>query len=172
MCEKEIWKPLTDYSGYEISSYGRMKGKSGIILKLSILKTGYYSVVISPDGRNGKQKCLKIHREVAKAFIPNPNNFPIINHKDGNKLNNHISNLEWCTAKYNIQHAYKNGLIKNHQGYCHNESSFTKEDIEYIRTHYKPRNKYFGCRALARKFNVYHTTVLRVINGTRYVNNK
>lgn len=52
------------------------------------------------------------------------------------------------------------------------ENSFTKEDIEYIRTHYKPRNKYFGCRALARKFNVYHTTVLRVINGTRYVNNK
>lgn len=77
----------------------------------------------SPTSRNGryrsvtacigkKQKHFLVHRMVAEAFLPNPNNYPQINHKDGNPNNNEVSNLEWCTAQQNIQHAYATGLIK------------------------------------------------------------
>lgn len=60
---------------------------------------------------NGKQKREYVHRLVAKAFLPNPKNYPIVNHKDGNTLNNATDNLEWCSASYNTKHAYENGLI-------------------------------------------------------------
>lgn len=61
--------------------------------------------------RNGKQLRVYVHRLVAEAFIPNPNNYPCINHKDGNPRNNNVENIEWCTYKQNIQHAYATGLI-------------------------------------------------------------
>jgi len=66
---------------------------------------------------NKRQKHIGIHRLVAEAFIPNPDNFPQINHKDGNKQNNHIENLEWCTAEQNMRHAAQIGLIKSRQGH-------------------------------------------------------
>ena len=60
---------------------------------------------------NSKQKREYVHRLVAKAFLPNPENYPIVNHKDGNTLNNAVGNLEWCSASYNTKHAHENGLI-------------------------------------------------------------
>jgi hypothetical protein len=69
---------------------------------------GYLRVDISI---NGKRHALNLHTAVAKLFIPNPNNLPIINHIDGNKTNNYYKNLEWCTPKENMQHAVKYGLI-------------------------------------------------------------
>lgn len=60
--------------------------------------------------KNGKEKLLRVHRLVAMAFLPNPNNLPQVNHKDGNKQNNSVDNLEWCEQSDNMKHAYKNGL--------------------------------------------------------------
>lgn len=108
----EIWKDIEGYEGfYRISNYGRIKSLERIvntglkairkqketILKLPI-KRGYYQIRLC---KNGKRKCYQVHRLVANAFIENPNNFPQVNHKDENKLNNIYTNLEWCSVSYN-----------------------------------------------------------------------
>lgn len=125
----EIWKDVEETEGYyQISNYGRVKSVSrfhktkdtGYYSKEKILKPnmdtrGYLQVSIrKPDGfetSNG-YKTKRIHQMAAKAFIPNPNGYPVINHIDGNKSNNYVENLEWCSHKRNIQHAFENGLHK------------------------------------------------------------
>lgn len=169
---KEIWKEIA-YPGYFISNLGRLKGRSGKIIKSYINKrTGYKMIAIKPNGRNGKAKCLKIHRLVAEAFIPNPNNLPVINHIDGNKINNNTSNLEWCTFSENNLHAIRLGLvnIKRQQG-CNNvKSTLTEEDVKWIREHYIPHDKNFGTKVLAKRFNIAHTNISRLIRKEKYKN--
>ena len=122
--EKEIWKDIKDYEEmYQISDLGRVKSLARIIkhqnrhyrkdkiLKTSIDNHGYLQVTLC---KNGKVKRFHVHRLVAQAFIPNPENKPQVNHIDGNKLNNNINNLEWNTAGENTYHAYKNDLIKHY----------------------------------------------------------
>ena len=97
----EIWENIRGYEGlYQVSNYGRIKSlhKNGKIINGYIDGKGYMHVALS---KNGKKKWFRIHRLVAQAFIPNHDNLPIINHKDENKLNNRVDNLEWCTTKYN-----------------------------------------------------------------------
>ena len=80
-------------------------------------KNGYTHYYIR-DLSTGKRKDFKGHRLVAEYFIDNPNNYPIVNHIDGNKANNHIENLEWCTHSQNNIHAYKNGLNRSKKKQC------------------------------------------------------
>ena len=98
-----MWKKIKDFEEYEINEVGQIKRNSKI-LKPEI-RTGYYSVGLC---KNGKRVHKRIHRLVAEAFIPNPNNLPQVNHKDENRLNNRVSNLEWCNNTYNSQ--YPNNL--------------------------------------------------------------
>ena len=165
---EEIWKE-TSISGYYISNLGRIRGRSGKIMKLyKNNKNPYLHICVPIAGRNSKQKILKVHREVAKAFIPNPNNYPVVNHLDGNKLNNIVTNLEWCTDSENSIHAYKTGLAKAKKG-CNNiGSKLTENDVEWIRAHYIPKDPEFGCRALAKKFNMKHSNISRLINKKKY----
>lgn len=167
---KEVWKRLI-YHGedlgnwYEVSNLGNIRNvKTGRIRKLNTLQKGYYFVGASLGSRNAKL-CIKVHRAVAETFIPNPNNLPVINHIDGNKLNNVVENLEWCTHKHNIHHAMEHGLHHpgkyNRHGYHHKYSKLTKEDFEYIKQVYKPFDKEFGSRALGRKFNVSHNAIVK-----------
>lgn len=165
---KEIWKE-TNISGYFISNLGHVRGRSGKIMKPYLNKTtGYYTFSIHPEGRKGKAILFRIHRLVAEAFIPNPNNFPEVNHIDGNKLNNHVTNLEWCTAKYNTLHAFKNGLAKAKRGWYHDKSKLTEKDVKYIKSNFIKGDINFGCRALAKKFNIAHTTISRIIRNLNY----
>lgn len=109
MKQPEEWKPIYGYDGmYEVSNYGRVKSykynSDGRILKSGNNRLGYYYVVLCKEG---KEKTCSIHRLVAEAFIPNPNNFSCINHKDENKGNNCVQNLEWCTHSYNNSYGTK-----------------------------------------------------------------
>lgn len=110
----EIWKE-TQYPKYLISNYGRVKSlqfKKPRILATPVHCHGY-RVVHLVDSENGKRNGIyvKIHRLVAKAFLKNPDVYPEVNHIDGNKLNNHPSNLIWCNRSQNIRHAIQTGLM-------------------------------------------------------------
>lgn len=96
----EIWKDIEGYDGaYQISNFGRVySNKRNKVLKPSKGEKGYLTVWLS---NKGKGNHIKIHRLVAAAFIPNPDNLPQINHKDEDKTNNHVGNLEYCDNRYN-----------------------------------------------------------------------
>lgn len=112
---EEIWKDIKGYEGlYQVSNFGRIKSikrknTKGGIRKLNVDKYGYnYIILYNYD----IIKTLKVHRLVAKAFIPNPNNLPQINHKDKNRKNNRVDNLEWCDVTYNIQYSHAKPIIQ------------------------------------------------------------
>lgn len=125
---KEIWKDIKEFRGlYQVSNLGRVKSidrttiyntgairtTKGKILSIGKNKLGYSQVSLS---KHDKQYSRRVHRLVAEAFILNPNNKTQVNHIDGNKENNKVENLEWCTKSENELHAYKMGLKKSRKG--------------------------------------------------------
>lgn len=116
---EEVWKDITGYEGrYQVSNFGRVKslpGKSstnaykGGVLISKKDACGYLVVGLS-------RKTHKVHRLVAMAFIDNPNGYPCVNHKDENKTNNSVENLEWCTYKYNNNYGTRNKRISENCG--------------------------------------------------------
>lgn len=122
---KEIWRPIKGYENlYEISNHGRIKGvdryvkgrygnlrfQKGHIRKATYNNRGYQAIPLCKDG---KYKTFLVHRLVAETFIPNPDNLPEVNHKDENKENNYVDNLEWCTRKYNMNYGITQYRIHN-----------------------------------------------------------
>lgn len=100
----------------QIDTMGRKRSWKGKILKPDIAPNGYYRITLAV---NGKKKQAYLHRLLATHFLENPNNLPQVNHKDGNKLNNDLNNLEWVSVQDNVIHAYKNGLISHISGEQH-----------------------------------------------------
>lgn len=106
---EEIWKPI-GYKGYEVSNLGRVKSYkydkiNGKIMKPYKDTKGYLQIDLQLDGRKRENRVhLAVHRLVAMAFIPNPDNLPQVNHKDEDKTNNCVDNLEWCTNDYNAHY--------------------------------------------------------------------
>ena len=111
---EEIWKDIKGYEGYyQVSNLGNIKSlhkrNYGEILKLPI-KRGYYQAGLR---KKGTRKFFQVHRLVAEAFIPNKENLPQVNHKDENKLNNNVENLEWCTVAYNNCYGSRIERVRN-----------------------------------------------------------
>lgn len=115
---QEVWKDVSGWEGkYRVSNLGRVmalnyrqvKGRTEI-MSYSVNGHGYLSVIFT---KNGAHKMYRVNRLVAEAFVPNPNNFPEVNHIDGDKKNNRADNLEWTDRKGNAKHASENGLYNS-----------------------------------------------------------
>jgi hypothetical protein len=113
--------------------------------------------------KNGKRKSFSIHRLVALHYIPNPLNLPEVNHNDGNKLNCHYSNLEWCTNLENQQHAWRTGLKHARHGEETNFSKLTKQQVQEIRMKYIPR--LYTQKILAKEYDVTQANVSIILNN-------
>lgn len=146
----EKWITSKQYPDYECSDLGRIKNKTtNKILKGTISNKGYIMVHIK------NKKNISVHRLIAEAFIDNPENKPFINHIDGNKTNNNINNLEWCTHLENVRHMI-NTLHKNPGGR-------NKRSIRCVET-----NTVFESAVQAEKeMNIFNGTIIQCCNGKR-----
>lgn len=166
----EVWKPIPNYEGYyEVSNVGKVRSVTRTIIdskgrqftrkgkELSPgLKNGYLRVTLSKDGIN---KDIYIHRLVATVFLPNPNNLPVINHKDENKLNNCIENLEWCTYEYNNNY----GTTKERSA-----QKRSKPVIMCDKETHEPIKEFPSLAEAARSLDMSsHGNISMVLNGTR-----
>lgn len=142
--------------------------KSGKFLKTHVHKRGYEVFCTRMDGRQGKAILLRVHRLVAETYVSNPDNKLFVNHKDGNKLNNEYTNLEWATNRENVLHAFHSGLAKVRFGEANPVSVLTNQQAKEIRLEYKQHSRSHGCRALARKYGVRHQVISSIVRGKSY----
>lgn len=167
---KEIWKPVKGYEGrYEVSNLGNVRslpwiqkhssgGKSflrkgrNIKIRVGVAFNGYSNVMLDNNS-------LYHHRVVAIAFIPNPENKPFINHKNGIKTDNRIENLEWVTRSENAKHSFKIGLQSN-KGENHPQHKLTWDLVESIRKRYSTGESSWK---IYKSMNVSYTTIKDVI---------
>ena len=170
---KEEWKPILGYEGYyEISNFGNVRSldiveninggkrkRKGKLRKLSIKDNGYYFLILY---KNNVSKNLYIHRLVMENFSKEIPDGYEVNHIDGNKANNHISNLEIVTHQENIVHSYENNLSKRAEK--HSQSKLSNEDVFFIRKNYKPFDTEFGAKPLSEKYGVGKSTISTIAN--------
>ena len=181
MEEKEIWKTIKGYENlYEVSSFGKVRSLDRIIktnnrfgemnkkIKGKIIKgsfnkkTGYLQVILC-KGKN--KKLFLIHRLVLENFIPNVNNLPQVNHIDGNKQNNNLNNLEWCTRSENIKHSYSLGLSHS------NFKTKSGEEHHFYGKHHKEISKLkmrLGHCNIVEQYNL-QDEFIRTWNGTKEI---
>lgn len=143
-----MWKSFNDQ--YIISDKGEVKNlKTNHLLKGELNSKGYKRVSI-------KGNRYFVHRLVALLFIDNPNNLPQVNHINGNKLDNFVENLEWCTNQYNNTHSYKNGRTSG-------RTKLSKKNVMFIKSSID--NKTLTCKKLAEMFNVKLSTIYAIKQG-------
>jgi hypothetical protein len=171
----EIWKNIEGYENvYQVSNYGRVRSldRETLIVKGSGLeyKCFYKGKFIKPrigdrgylyvNLSTGNRKSYKVHRLVAKQFLEKIPNKSIVNHIDGNKLNNNASNLEWCTTSENVKHAFDTGLQISQKGSEHGISKLKESEVVEIRNLYD--TGLYTQRFLANKFNI-STPIMHMI---------
>lgn len=161
----ETWKDIKGFEGhYQVSNLGNVRNtRNNYVYHMYAKNKRYYTVVLY---YNGKRITKRVHRLVAETFISNPNNLPQVNHKDLNKQNNNVDNLEWCDASFNVRHAIKNGAsnlkgIKEYQkNKCHNKYGFIYQyDLKM-----KFIAKYYDIQEAHKKTKVCKRNILQCIN--------
>ena len=170
----EVWRDIKGYEGrYQVSSEGRVKTverfksdgrhqREGI--RISEIDQKGYEFVLLFDGIGYHR--FSVHVLVAKAFIPNIYNKPQVNHIDGNKLNNKVDNLEWCTASENQLHALRMGLARPRRGESHSSAKLSDADVIQIRD---LRKRGYKLRELAERFGVCETHISRIVRNIERV---
>ena len=163
---EEIWKDIRDYEGlYQISNKGNVKSignnktKKEKILKSSVDTIGYLFVGLC---KNGVQKRYFVHRLVAQAFIQNPNNYPQVNHKDENKQNNCVKNLEYCDAKYNVNYGTRNKRVVEKNT---NHPSLSKPVLQINPNTNEIIAEFPSIKEVERQFGFLHSNISRCCNG-------
>lgn len=160
---EEIWKDVVGYEGlYEVSSVGRVKNhKTGLILKQQSNKRGYsiISLLVGP-----KRRSHLAHRLVAKAFIPNLENKPTVNHIDFNKSNNQIDNLEWCTILENNDH-YLSTPKEIQLEILRNPTKLNEEKVRIIKCLIYSKERKIRLREIGDKFKVTQQMIGMIKNG-------
>jgi len=156
----EIFKKIERNTRYSVSNLGNVKNnKSNKLLKLFNSSNGYLKVNLGDKFRN-----VRVHRLVAKAFLQNPHNYPFINHKDFNRKNNKLSNLEWCSPKFNSEHAKNNGRISmpkfKNRGIHNPRAKLTEAQVSVI------KNMPGTSLEVGKMFGV-SSSVIRDIRGNR-----
>lgn len=156
---------IPNFSNYFISDNGVVTSKRAYgdthVRKQQINNCGYCMIPLIDN--EGKKHLKSVHRLVAQVFIPNPDNKPQVNHINGNKRDNHVSNLEWCTAAENTQHAYSSGLISIVEGEDHHSAKLTKQAaIDLINCILDGEDN----ETIAAKFNL-HSRYVSLIRGKK-----
>jgi hypothetical protein len=159
----EIWKSLKNIvehgDNYEVSNYGNIRNASTErIVKPFVKKNGYLQVDLY---LNGKRKKSHVHRLVALAFIPNPEGKLEVNHKNGDKTNNSVEELEWSTRVENVKHSFDSDL-RNQDGSNNPNATLNEEKVAKIRAMYK--SGLYLQKELAKLFNVDRLTISNVVN--------
>ena len=134
---KEVWKPVVGYEdSYEVSNLGNVRTIDRLDSRGWRRKGHNCSLVKRPDNRitvsfcrGNKSRARLVHRVVAEAFIPNPNNLPFINHKDFNPSNNRVENLEWCTVSYNAKYSYDNNNRRDKMNWKHGKDNANSKAV-------------------------------------------
>ena len=162
---EEIWLDIKNYEGlYQVSDFGRvksLKSNKEKILKPFARPNGYLGVTLS---KKGKSITKSIHRIVAETFISNQNKLLQVNHKDGNKQNNNVNNLEWCTAQENIKHSWKNGLSRVTEGMREHCKVYNKKVMQY------DKNENFikeweSASEAGRKLNIFQQSIVACLKN-------
>lgn len=163
------WKPIPN-THYMVSDEGQVYSSRSnkILLNMNRNINRYEEVDIFDN--DGKCHRMKVHRLVAELFLPNPQNLKEINHIDGDKHNNSVSNLEWCTRGYNIKHAYDHNL-RTAKGSYNANAKLTFEDVQYIRSHYVKGTGSHNrgtSKMLMDKFHITRAQVINIAKGKEW----
>lgn len=164
----EVWKPVVNFEDlYEVSNLGRVRSKRGVKRPYTN-RFGYSQMTLY---KNSKGYPKKVHRLVAESFLENPLQKPEVNHIDGNKLNNCVSNLEWVSSSENKIHAQKNGLCKKPPtkfGENNEASKLTEVQVNQIRSEYQKGSHKNSSISLGKKYGVSYRTILYIVNGEHW----
>jgi hypothetical protein len=159
----EIWEQIKEWEGYYISNKGNVKNPKGNLVALCVNKKRGYVYVFHSKSEM-RPRALSVHRLVARYFILNPTNKPQVNHIDNVRHNNTLANLEWCTAKENIDHCIKQGRKVQLRGDQCPHSVLTEEIVRNIK-------KDIGTTTLkkiAEKYNTNYSNVAHIKRGSRW----
>lgn len=166
----EIWKDVIGFEGYyQVSNLGNIKGRRKGNLKTFINQFGYKTITLQKCDE-GFKKTFLLHRLIAEAFIGGSSDEMVVNHIDGDKLNNNSSNLEWCTYKENTAHAINVIGVMDNSGEKNFNAKLSKEDILNIRKLYIPYSKEYGRKQLSEMYGVTPKTIGRIIRRELWKN--
>ena len=158
----EQWKDIIGYEGlYQVSNYGRIKNRKRLLSPYPT-QFGYFGINLV---KCGHKKGFKVHRLVALSFLEYNEGREFVNHKDGNKINNSVENLEWVTKSENTKHAYDNGLKFSMRGEKHPMSKLTREQVVEIRKIGKTKL----LREIASDYGVGTSMVWYIINNKNWI---